>query len=63
LAWRGKQGRQVFVAIHELGFGMASGASVDQRRYFAVGVDQGLIVRVTRFSERPDALKAAGLET
>ena len=55
-------GEQVFVAIHELATGIESGAKVDQRRYFAVEVDQGLIVRVRMFSERSDALKAAGLE-
>ena len=55
-------GEQVFIAIHELAFGIESGASVDQRRYFAVEVDRGLIVRVRMFSERLDALKAAGLE-
>jgi ketosteroid isomerase-like protein len=55
-------GEQVFVAIHELAFGIESGARVDQRRYFAVHVDQGLIVRVRMFSERPDALKAVGLK-
>jgi ketosteroid isomerase-like protein len=55
-------GEQVFVAIQELASGIESGASVDQRRYFAVGVNQGLIVRIRMFSERRDALEAAGLE-
>jgi len=55
-------GGQVFVAIHELATGIESGAKVDQRRYFAVEVDRGLIVRVRMFSERSDALEAAGLE-
>ena len=54
--------RQVFLAIHERGTGVESDAAVDQHRYFAVEVDQGLIVRVRMFSDRVDALKAAGLE-
>jgi ketosteroid isomerase-like protein len=55
-------GELVFIAIHELAFGSESGASVDQWRYFAVEVDQGLIARVRMFSERAAALKAVGLE-
>jgi ketosteroid isomerase-like protein len=54
--------RQVFLAIHEWATGVESDAAVDQRRYFAVEVDQGLIARVRMFSDRADALKAAGLE-
>ena len=52
---------QVFVAIHEWATGVESNASVDQRRYFAVDVEDGRIVRVRMFSERADALKAVGL--
>jgi ketosteroid isomerase-like protein len=55
-------GEQVFVAIHELATGADSGATVDQRRYLAVGLDHGLITRVRMFSERSDALQAAGLD-
>jgi ketosteroid isomerase-like protein len=51
----------VFVAIHEWGIGVDSGASVDQRRYFAVTVRDGRIVRVRMFSERADGVEAAGL--
>jgi ketosteroid isomerase-like protein len=54
--------KQVFVAIHELATGVESGVSVDQRRYFAVDLDGGLIVRIRMFSEHADALKAVGLE-
>jgi ketosteroid isomerase-like protein len=53
---------QVFVAIHEWATGVESGASVDQRRYFAVDLDNGLIVRIRMFSDREPALKAVGLE-
>jgi ketosteroid isomerase-like protein len=56
------QGQQVFVAIREWGTGVESDASVDQRRYFAVTVDRGRIMRVRMFSERADALKAVALE-
>jgi hypothetical protein len=53
--------RQVFVAIREWGIGVESDASVDQRRYFAVTVEHGRIMRVQLFSDRSDALKAVGL--
>ena len=55
-------GDQVFVAIHEWGTGAESGASVDQRRYFAATLRGGQIVRVRMFSERADAVKAVGLQ-
>jgi ketosteroid isomerase-like protein len=54
--------KQVFVAIHEWATGAESGVSVDQRRYFAVDLDNGLIVRIRMFSCREPALKAVGLE-
>ena len=53
---------QVFVAIREWGIGVESDASVDQRRYFAVTVEHGRIMRVRMFSDRTEALKAVGLE-
>jgi ketosteroid isomerase-like protein len=53
---------QVFVAIHAWATGAESGVRVDQRRYFAVDLDRGLIVRIRMFSDREDALKAVGLE-
>jgi ketosteroid isomerase-like protein len=55
-------GQLVFVAIHEWATGVQSEVAVDQRRYFAVDVQQGRILRVRMFSERADALKAVGLE-
>jgi ketosteroid isomerase-like protein len=58
---RDATGEKVFVAIHEWGFGMDSGASVDQHRYFAVVVRAGRIVQARMFSDRGDALEAAGL--
>jgi ketosteroid isomerase-like protein len=54
-------GDDVFVAIHEWGIGVGSGASVDQRRYFAVTVRAGRAVRFRMFSDRADAIGAAGL--
>jgi ketosteroid isomerase-like protein len=53
---------RVFAAIHEWAAGVQTGVSVDQRRYFAVDLSKGLITRVRMFSDRTDALKAAGLE-
>jgi ketosteroid isomerase-like protein len=55
-------GEEVFVAIHEWARGAETEVAVDQRRYFAVRVEQGRIVRVRMFSERTEALKAVGLE-
>ncbi len=52
---------EVFSAIHEWGTGVESGVSVDQRRYFATTVRGGRIVRVRMFSDRAEALEAAGL--
>jgi ketosteroid isomerase-like protein len=54
-------GDNVFVAIHEWGIGLDSGASVDQHRYFAVTVRGGRMVRARMFSDRGDAIEAAGL--
>jgi ketosteroid isomerase-like protein len=52
---------RVFVAIHEWGTGVDSGATVDQRRYFAVTLRDGRFARVEMFSERGDALETLGL--
>lgn len=54
-------GQLVFVAIHEWATGIESEVAVDQRRYFAVNVEQGRITRVRMFSERADAVTAVGL--
>jgi len=51
----------LFAAIHERGIGAESGASVDQRRYFAITMHGGRAVRVQMFSESGDAREAAGL--
>ena len=58
---RDASGGQVFGGIHERAKSAATGVSVDQRRYFVNTVRDGKIVRVRMFSERQDALKAAGL--
>jgi ketosteroid isomerase-like protein len=54
-------GEQVFAAIHEWGIGADSGASVDQRRYFAATLREGRIVRMQMFSDPAGALEAVGL--
>jgi hypothetical protein len=51
----------LFAAIHERGIGAESGASVDQRRYFAITMHEGRAVRVQMFSESGDAREATGL--
>jgi len=56
---RDAAGDMVFVAIHEWGIGVDSGARVDQRRYFAVMAREGRVVRVRML--RADAVEAAGL--
>jgi ketosteroid isomerase-like protein len=55
-----EQGNRVFVAIREWGLGVDSGASVEQRRFFAWRLEDGRTVRVQMFSERSDALEAVG---
>ena len=59
---RDGEGERVFAAIHEWGIGMGTGAHVDQRRYFALTLRGGRAVRVQMFSERAQALEAAGLK-
>ncbi len=59
----GAAGDEVFVAIHEWATGVESGAGVDQRRYCAVAVRGGRVARVRMFSDRGDAIGAAGLRT
>jgi len=54
-------GANVFVAIHERGIGVDSGASVDQHRYVVATMRRGRIVRARMFSDRGDAIEAAGL--
>ena len=59
---RDGEGERVFAAIHEWGIGMGTGAHVDQRRYFALTLRGGRAVRVQMFSERAQALEAAGVK-
>ena len=59
---RDGEGGRVFAAIHEWGIGTGTGAHVDQRRYFALTLRGGRAVRVQMFSERAQALEAAGLK-
>lgn len=58
---RDAEQEQVFAAIREWGIGAGSGASVDQRRYFAITIRDGKAVKVEMFSDRDGALDAAGL--
>jgi ketosteroid isomerase-like protein len=55
-------GERVFAAIREWGVGSTTGATVDQRRYFALSLREGRAVRVQMFSEPAGALEAAGLQ-
>jgi ketosteroid isomerase-like protein len=57
---RDAAGDNVFVAIHEWGIGVDSGVRVDQRRYFAVTTRGGQIAHARMFSDRGDAIQAAG---
>jgi ketosteroid isomerase-like protein len=54
-------GDQVFAGIHELAKGADAGVSVDQHRYFVDTLRDGKFVRVRMFSDRQQALEAAGL--
>ena len=53
---------RVFAAIHEWGVGAGSGAQVDQHRYSVLSMRGGLVVHLHMFSDRSEALRAAGLE-
>jgi ketosteroid isomerase-like protein len=58
---RDAPGDRVFAGIHERGVGAESEVSVDQYRYFISTVRSDLITRVQTFSDRSEALEAAGL--
>ena len=51
----------MFAAIHEWGIGVGSGASVDQRRYFAITLRGARMAHVRMFSDPAAALEAVGL--
>jgi ketosteroid isomerase-like protein len=58
---RDTAGNLVFAGIHEWGTGAESGVGVDQYRYLIFTVGSGRIMRVRMFSDRAEALEAAGL--
>jgi ketosteroid isomerase-like protein len=51
---------KVFAAIHERGIGAGTGATVEQRRYFALGLREGRAVSV-EMGRRAQGRRAAGL--
>src|SRR5437762_727375 len=58
---RDAAGDRVFAGIHEWGVGAESEVGVDQYRYLISTVRSGRITRVQMFSDRAEALEAAGL--
>ncbi|MDQ3102366.1 MAG: nuclear transport factor 2 family protein [Actinomycetota bacterium] len=54
-------GDQVLVVAHHEGRGRSSGVKVDTRFYEVYTVCEGKVSRVDEFTERADALEAAGL--
>jgi ketosteroid isomerase-like protein len=52
---------QVVVVAHHRGRGQRSGVAVDTRLYEVYTVREGKVVRVDEYTERAEALKAAGL--
>ncbi len=54
-------GDQVIVVAHHRGRGRASGAEVDTRFYEVYTLREGKISRVDEYTERGEALEAAGL--
>jgi ketosteroid isomerase-like protein len=54
-------GDQVIVVAHHQGRGRASGAEVDTRFYEVYTLREGKVSRVDEFTERAQALEAAGL--
>jgi ketosteroid isomerase-like protein len=55
-------GDQVVVVAHHEGRGQASGVKVDARFYEVYTLREGKVSRVDEYTERADALEAAGLE-
>ena len=58
---RDASGDRVFSGIHEWGIGGESEVSVEQYRYLIFTLRSGRIIRVEMFSDREEALEAAGL--
>jgi ketosteroid isomerase-like protein len=54
-------GDEVLVGFRATGEGIASGAPVADRLWFACRVKDGLVDRVRMFESRPEALEAVGL--
>jgi ketosteroid isomerase-like protein len=54
-------GDQVLVTIHWSGRGRGSGLRVDIRTYMVFTARDGALIRMDEFTERSDALEAAGL--
>src|SRR5262245_44225369 len=55
-------GDRVLVTEHHWGRGRGSGIGVDTRFYEVYTLREGRIVRMDQFTERAEALKAAGLQ-
>src|SRR5919204_6053676 len=58
---RDADGDRVFSGIHEWGIGGEREVSVEQYRYLIFTLRSGRIIRVQMFSDRDEALEAAGL--
>jgi ketosteroid isomerase-like protein len=54
-------GNKVVAALHFTGRGKASGVEVDARSYQVHTIREGKIVQMIEFTDRADALEAAGL--
>ena len=54
-------GDRVLVTVHFSGRGRGSGIEVDTRLYEVYGLREGKIVRMDEFTDRAEALEAAGL--
>jgi ketosteroid isomerase-like protein len=57
-----ERGDKVLMGIHATARGRTSGASVEARHFYVVDFRHGKAVRLQGFSERSEALEAAGLE-
>jgi hypothetical protein len=51
----------VLVTVHFSGRGRETGIEVDARLYEVYTLDRGKVVRMDEFTERSEALRAAGL--
>jgi ketosteroid isomerase-like protein len=57
-----EQGDRLFVAVRTVGRAKHTGIAIDAILYWVYSFREGLVVKMEAFLDRPEALKAVGLE-